>query len=714
MSSHSSTLLAAFEFLSLPMLGWLAAAALPWLIHRWNRRQHRTTSWAAVDLLLIAVGQRSRQVKLQQWLLIAVRTAILVLVALAAAEPMLQHWALGSSGIGRSHTIIILDQSYSMGLRTQETSRLERAKAQARQLVESRRSGDVFSVIGWAQASDNVLGRPTTDVSLVLSAISSLTQTEEIAELSVATRAAQVALERAKSKMPSLDRHEVIFFSDLARNTWLTRLEVQSQLEELSERARLTVVDVGEGHQENVAIVDLAVEPKILMSGREVSVVATLQCFGDSVWNDLDIELSIDGQTVGTKKMSLSAADISTVRFVHQFEDEGPHTVQVAVADEVDKLSIDNRRWLVVEVRPQLRVACIAGKPGAADDIARALAPNKLSDELAQTIFPEIFHLSQLGSLDLTEYDAVFLCSTADLNQHESDKLTRFVKAGGGLAVFLDGQTLTESFARLLPVVVHEVVPEGEFYFDALAYAHPITEPFRGNENAGLLKVAVMKYCRLEIKPEHPSVESVLAFDSGDPALVVEPLRLGRVAVLAIPSSLAVSPDEQNPWSSFAVSPSFLPVMRELLANLVRSSWLKDRNYQVGQSAAIAWDLSRRKTQVTVRRPDGTEQVLRTPAAEEQGKILISETPSSGIYQVDAAGELIARFAVNLDPLESDLSSINPQELPTFIAPGPKISSVADSIRTADFSFAPSLLASAAVLLLAELALACWLGRGWQ
>jgi len=696
------------------MLGWLAAAALPWLIHRWNRRQHRTTAWAAVDLLLTAVGQRSRQVKLQQWLLIAVRTAILVLVALAAAEPVQRHWALGASGTGRSHTIIILDQSYSMGLRMQETSRLERAKAQARLLVENRRSGDVFSVLGWAQASDNVLGRPTTDVSLVLAAISSLTQTEEIAELSVATRAAQIAIERAKAKVPSLDRHDVVFFSDLARNTWLAHTEGQSQLKELSEQARLTIVDVGDGHQENVAIVDLVVAPKILMAGREVSFVATLRCFGDSVWSDLDVELSVDGQSVETKQVSLSAADVSTVHFVHQFEDEGMHTVQVAVADEVDKLSIDNRRWLAVEVRPQLRVACIAGKPGAADDIARALAPGKLAEGLEQTIHPEIVPISRLGSLDLTEYDAVFLCSTADLNLYESDQLTRFVEAGGGLAVFLDGQTPTESFARLLPVVVHEAVPEGEFYFDVLAYAHPIIEPFRGNENAGLLKVAVMKYCRLEIKSDHPSVEKVLAFDSGDPALVVEPFGLGRVAVMAIPISLAVRTGEQNPWSSFAVSPSFLPVMRELLANLVRSSWLKDRNYQVGHSAAIAWDLSRRETEVTVRRPDGTEQVLRTPAAEEQSKIFISKIPSSGIYHVGAAGEPIARFAVNLDALESDLSTINPQELPTFFATGPESSSVANAISTADYSFAPSLLAGAAVLLLAELALACWLGRGWQ
>jgi len=744
MNFHLSPLLAAFEFTSLPMLGWLAAAALPWLIHRWNRRQHQTTSWAAVELLLAAVQQRSRQVKLQQWLLIAVRTAILLLVALAVAEPMIGRWALATGGVGRKHTVVILDQSYSMGLRSHGSTRLERAKAEARQLIESGRSGDVFSVVGWAQATDQVLGRPTADVSLVLSAIDSLHQTEEIAHLPAALRAAQEAVDRAKEKMPDLDRPEVVFFSDLARNTWLVSPEERLQWKALAKQASLAVVNVGEAQQDNLAIVDLTVEPAFLSPGEEVSFTATLQSFGDRAWKEFEVELSIDGQSIQSQQVSLAAGAVSIVPFslqrsqVHSLESEGSHTVQVSIVGKVDRLPIDNHRWLVVEVRPPLRVACIAGKPRAADDMARALAPGKLSVGQAQTIRPEIFPASQLGELDLTKYDAVFLGSAADLNQREASQLDRFVRAGGGLAVFLEEQPPTEPLSQLLPVMVFQPVPLGEYHFNALNYAHPIVEPFRGNENAGLLKVAVMKYCRLEIKPERQTTEIVLAFrayprtllevpsgqenrhnqtvlgravNTGDPALVVDRLGLGRVAVMAIPGSLAIRTAEKNPWSSFAVSPSFLPVMQELLAHLVSTRWLENQNLQVGQTAAWAWDMSRPETQVTVRKPDGLEQILNAPAAEDQAVILLDETTTSGIYQISAAGEPIVRFAVNLNPRESDLSAISPPQLPTAIA----TSSTSSSLEgQADYSFAPRLLAGAAVCMLAELALACWLGRGWQ
>ena len=55
----------AFGFESLPMLGWLAAAAAPWLIHLLSRRKHRETAWAAMEFLLAAVKRRTRRIRIE-------------------------------------------------------------------------------------------------------------------------------------------------------------------------------------------------------------------------------------------------------------------------------------------------------------------------------------------------------------------------------------------------------------------------------------------------------------------------------------------------------------------------------------------------------------------------------------------------------------------------------------------------------------------------
>ena len=72
------------------MLGWLAAAAAPLVIHLLSRRRYREVPWAAMQYLLAAVRKNSRRIRIENWLLLAVRTALIAAVVLAVAEPMLE------------------------------------------------------------------------------------------------------------------------------------------------------------------------------------------------------------------------------------------------------------------------------------------------------------------------------------------------------------------------------------------------------------------------------------------------------------------------------------------------------------------------------------------------------------------------------------------------------------------------------------------------
>ncbi|HPP54610.1 MAG TPA: BatA domain-containing protein, partial [Thermoguttaceae bacterium] len=66
------------------MLGWLISAAAPWLIHLWSRRRRQRTSWAAMEYLLAALRETQRRLLLEEWTLLAVRTALIVAVVTAA------------------------------------------------------------------------------------------------------------------------------------------------------------------------------------------------------------------------------------------------------------------------------------------------------------------------------------------------------------------------------------------------------------------------------------------------------------------------------------------------------------------------------------------------------------------------------------------------------------------------------------------------------
>src|SRR5688572_7109821 len=109
--------LLAFGFGNLAMLGWLAAAAAPLLIHLWSRHRFREVQWAAVQFLLAAMRKNARRIQLQQWLLLALRTLLIVLVVLAVAEPYGQGLVAGGSASAPTHKVLVIDSSYSMRYR---------------------------------------------------------------------------------------------------------------------------------------------------------------------------------------------------------------------------------------------------------------------------------------------------------------------------------------------------------------------------------------------------------------------------------------------------------------------------------------------------------------------------------------------------------------------------------------------------------------------
>ena len=147
----------AFGFGNLAMLGWLAAAAAPLLIHLWSRHRFREAPWAAMQFLLAAMRKNARRLQLQQWLLLAVRTLIIVLVVLAVAEPYGERLLAGGSAAPTPQNArdrrFVLD-----GLSGEPKSLTSPSQAARRELVRDSRAGDVFTVIRMAAPGRVLVG----------------------------------------------------------------------------------------------------------------------------------------------------------------------------------------------------------------------------------------------------------------------------------------------------------------------------------------------------------------------------------------------------------------------------------------------------------------------------------------------------------------------------------------------------------------------------
>lgn len=681
--------LLAFGFGSLPALGWLAVAAAPLLIHLWNKRKYRETSWAAMTFLMAALRKHARRIQIMQWLLLAVRTLLIMFVVFAAAEPYLESLGLSFTAGQRTHKVLVIDDSYSMAYRPTDSTRFARAQKLASQIVEESPQGDGFTLVLLGAPPRVVIGTPAFEAAGILEEIRTLKPPTLGADLSATMAEVAKILDRAKQETPDLQRSEVFFLTDLGQNTWVPEFadataaaDFRQKLSEIAGHTPLTVLDLGQTGSENIAVTDLkAIEPYATV-WQEITFQANIKNFGTQPRTSHLVELLIDDVRIKEETVDLEAGGEATVAFTHRFETPGFHVVRVRLG--ADLLEVDNSRWLSLPVKPHLKTLLISGKEGSTRYLVDALDPERSDRSLTR---PQVAPESALVEMDLDQFDAIFLCNIAQFTAGEARLLDAYVRQGGGLVFFLGDQVLPDRYnrelagdakdeIRLLPARLQEVVAEAQYRFDPLGYKHALVSPFRGRERAGLLTTPIYRYFKLAV-PEGWNQSSVaLAFAGGDPAIVETPHDRGRVILVATDASLSsVDTATNSPWSTMVAWPSFLPLVQELLSLAVGSQ--RDQyNVEVGEAFGmpIPPTASGAPVKILSPGPDSRELPVTVKADLDETRWTFDKTDqySSGIYlaQLGTSPPQAIPFAVNIDTSagrensESNLIKADVDELP--------------------------------------------------
>ena len=204
----------ALGFANAALLYGLAAASVPIILHLLNRRRFREVSWAAMRFLLAAIRKNQRRIRIEQWLLLAIRTLIILLVVTAMAKPFLESFGVVIAGRA-VHRVLVVDASMSMGYTSSGTSRFDQAKAEAAQLVKESRQGDYISVILMRQPPRVVIGDPSPNLKEVEKEIGELTITHGGVDLVATFEKVDKVLE-----VSAISQKEVIFLTDLQATSW--------------------------------------------------------------------------------------------------------------------------------------------------------------------------------------------------------------------------------------------------------------------------------------------------------------------------------------------------------------------------------------------------------------------------------------------------------------------------------------------------------------
>jgi Aerotolerance regulator N-terminal/von Willebrand factor type A domain/CARDB len=676
----SPPILWALGFAYAPFLYALAAASIPVIIHLLNRRKWREVPWAAMRFLLAAIRKNRRRLRIEQWLLLLIRTLVVLLVVLAMAKPFLESFGAVIAG-RRTHRVIVLDDSLSMAYTAGESSRFDEAKSLAIQLVNGSRKGDAISVVLMGDPPRVVIGDPSPNLVEVKKEIDEL----QIAHGGTDLTATFEAIDRVLD-VSHIAQKEVLFLTDLQRASWRPPAErldgLKRALARLEARQpRSVVIDLGKPGGENRAVTQLSLAAPVATVGDTVLIRATVHNFGNGRSDGVRARLTADSRLGPQESLDLAPGEDASIVFRHQFTTPGDHLLEVSLDD--DPLALDNHRWLVVPVRESLEALLVDGhfksEPYQAetDYLAQALSPSEESPGQSRPIHVEVVSESQVSHRDLAPYDVVVLCNVAQFTQSEVAALDDYLKQGGGVVIFGGDQVLADNYNRLLyddgkgllpvafgPSVGDAAKKDAGFYFNPLGYRHPIVSEYQGAGapvTSGLTRASSWQYHKLLVPPGSKA-EVALQFDNRDPAIVTARRHRGNVIVVATSADTG--------WTSWPMHKSYLPVMQQIVLR-ASAGRLSERNIKVGQPFDQSFPAAGASAPATVVTPRGQSVGTKLQPAGGVSQFHFSETDLSGRYQVKIGPPLAleSSFAANTDPAESDLTKLDRAAL-TEAVPG--------------------------------------------
>ncbi|MFY9344754.1 MAG: BatA domain-containing protein [Planctomycetota bacterium] len=427
----------ALAFLN-PLLLWaVPLCAVPIIIHILNRRRFKQVPWAAMEYLLAAMKRNRKRLRMEQWLVLLLRTLAVLFLVFLVSRPQLGGGGLLSS---RTHHVVVLDDSASMAQRSGSTSLFVKAQERLRALaadLTARRSGDLFSLVRtsrpgqpdlWAQRVGPELG------NRVGALLKEFTVGDGSPDLGSAL---QATIKRA-GEVAEAGRNQFWLAGDARAFDWTTeddkpRPAVLAALQALRPGLdHLTVLGKA-GPPANLAVVDVRLVDRLAVAGVPATLAVDVQNLGLDPSPPTTVAVEVDGQSrVVLTVPQLAPGERIAVPVGHTFHQAGHHRIEGAL-EPTETFPLDDRRTLALPVREKSRVLLVDGQPD--EEEAETFFLQTAMEIEEGGIAPQVVSDQMLEETDLAPFDVVWLCNVQAPSAATSKRIEEFVAAGGGLVI---------------------------------------------------------------------------------------------------------------------------------------------------------------------------------------------------------------------------------------------------------------------------------------
>jgi hypothetical protein len=651
------------------LLFGLAAAALPILIHLLNRRRLKRVRFPAVKFILLSQKRISRSYRLRHWLLLALRTLAVVLLALLLANPIFQTGAGLFAGGGPIALVVLLDNSLSMTW-SENGEGFKHAKEAARLLISALNAGDRAVLIPTNMTGKEPL-RLKGEKEVLLRELDAIEVADGTANLTAAlTKAYELLSQPAGQK-------EIRLITDMGLTGW-DQFSISS-LKQYDPSIPFKTIRMGHDQQTlNGTIKEIRLADPGVGVNLPLHIEATVANFGEQEIKDLLVQLSIDGENKEQKLISIGPRGESAANFQTRLTQPGSHVGQITLKKE--GLAGNTTAYFALDAQDKLRVLVVDGDPqtslAQSETFFLTRALNPAGERDSSLFLPTVIIPDGLEAAPLDGYQVVILCNVPAISDSVLAKLQIFVRQGGGLLIFGGDRVqpdnynlkLAQSSPPLLPAQIRGKNTGAEANGEKIGkidLAHPALQGLSDPILLESIKSArVWGYANMSA----PGRSVLLSLAGGEPLLLEQKVSSGRVLFMA------TSADRD--WTDLPVKTAYLPFVQSLVSYLAGGKrGALDGGIAVGATKQIFLPPSYVGKSLRVVRPDKQDREVSLAADKDRASATFAENDRVGIYRLalPAGGGketgAPAVYAVNPPYLESRLEEISAGELQAKLRP---------------------------------------------
>jgi N-terminal double-transmembrane domain len=652
-------------FLNPFVLFGLAAAAIPIVLHIFNLRKLQTIEFSTLSFLKELQKTKIRRLKLRQLLLLFLRTLLVILIVLAFSRPTLKgSLPSGLAEQAKTTAVILFDDSQSMTASDEQGELLRQAKNSAASIVNLLKDGDEVFLVKLSDVStDGTKEIPSSqrNFSAIRSALKEIKPSSIHRTIEDALRFASRLLASSKNF-----NKEVYVISDFQSGSLESKLNVSNAVERLfAATTQFFLVPLGKRELQNVSVESIEIPNAIFEVHKPFVIKAKLVNHAASDVQNHVVSIYQDGDRVAQKGVDIRSGQSVETDFTLVPKNAG--FLEGTIELEDDELEFDNRRFFTVHIPEEFRVLLV----GNSSDLTylRLALSTRLSDTSAILKMTESA-FGRLSTSLLSNIDVIVLSDPPELTSSQMSILKTYLQNGGGVLIFPGAHTAVSAFnisiAAALGISTIAAVDSQpgssqgtglSVEFEKVDLRHPLFvgmfEKDETKQSTGTLHSERILESPRVLKSLHftptPHSKTVITLSNGYPFLIEERIGNGRTLMFSVAAN--------TEWSDLPLKGLFVPLMHRSLAYLVQEP-IANLSLFVGDEKTIRIRTSVAPT-LTVTKPGGMEILINTQPRPTDKSIRFSDTDIYGIYTVKAGNLIIDKFAVNIDPDESNTTPSN-------------------------------------------------------